>query len=103
MTEYVKEGDVPMKANTQTKEIIINFLLHLIEFEVRKKELMLEIKDLKNDYKEEGIPVPLVTSLFNIVKKNKKRTPSERFEADAIMTWLEESKEIDDALLKLVE
>jgi len=99
--EYEVDGKAPMKANTDTKEIIENFIVALTDLEVSKQNVMEQIKDLKGDYKDEGIAVSLITSIFNVVKKNKKKSDSERFEEETIREWLEGSKKVDDAIMKV--
>lgn len=90
-----------VKYNTDTKEVMEQFISDLVNLEVEKTSINEKIKELKADYKEEGLPVGLIVKCFNKIKKSKKMTDSERFEEDAIETLLSESQVVDEALLKL--
>lgn len=98
---FEKDGKAPMKANSDTKALVERFIADLTDMEVKKQKIMEEIKDLKSDYKEDGLPVGVINSMFKIVQKNKKKSDGELFEEETIREWLEESKIVDEACLKL--
>ena len=102
-TSGVKDSKQPLKTNSDTKVVIERFVADLTDMEVKKQLILEEIKDLKNDYKEEGIPVALITKLFKKTLNDKKKTDSERFEEETITEWLAESKIVDEACLKLTK
>ncbi|PKH05501.1 hypothetical protein [Moritella sp. Urea-trap-13] len=107
MTDYKEREDLennaaPMDSNLETKGIINEFISKFSDLELEKKDINLRIKDLKQDFIEEGIPVNLVISIYKEVKKEKVVTDSERYERAAIKEWMHDSKEVDDALSKLV-
>lgn len=91
------------KYNSDTSEVMVQFVEQLVALELEKKKIQEKIKELKADYKEEGIAVSIICRVFNRIKKKKKQTESEKFEEEAIQEILEESKRVDDAILTLVD
>lgn len=85
----------------QAKENTENFAKRLITLQQAKKEIDQDIKALKEEYKEEGVPVQIVTSVLNKIKADKKKTDSQKFEFELITEWLSSNKEIDDGLGQL--
>lgn len=92
-----------MKANTDTRIMIESFITSLADLEVKKKEIADDIKALKDDYKEEGIPVGIVVAAFNRAKKNKKKSESELNEEEVIQEWINESQIVDEAIMKVID
>jgi len=70
----------------------------LVRLMMNKKEIDNDIKALKQEFKEEGVPVSLVTRIVNKIKANKKKTDSELFEEDVINSWLTDNAEIDSSI-----
>ena len=66
-----------------------------------KKIIDQDIKALKDEFKEEGVPVGIVTSMFGKIKAEKKKTDSQLFEEETIKEWLETNAEIDDVIGEL--
>lgn len=91
------------KYNSDTSEVMVQFVEQLVAYELEKKKIQEKIKELKADYKEEGIAVSIICRVFNRIKKKKKQTESEKFEEEAIQEILEESQRVDDAILTLVD
>ena len=66
-----------------------------------KKALDMDIKALKDEFKEEGVPVGIVTSMFNKIKAEKKKTDSQLFEEETIKEWLEACEQVQDDISEL--
>ena len=79
----------------QNIEEFANAYIALLE---EKKELDKAIKDLKTEYKENGVAVNLVVKALNQIKAEKKKSDSEKFEEDTIKEWLESNQDIDNRI-----
>ena len=86
----------------ESKEHIQNFSKELLKLLAHKKTIDEEIKEMKANYKEDGVPVSTVTKVLNKIKANKKKSPSEQTEEHIIEEWLENNKEIDDMITSLI-
>lgn len=60
-----------------------------------------DIKALKQEYKEEGVPVQIVSTVINRIKREKKKTQSEIFEEETIKDWLLGNTDIDNDIGEL--
>ena len=58
-----------------------------------------DVKALKEEFSEEGVPVKIVTQAINQIKRQKKMSDGEIFELDSITEWLLASREIGGTLL----
>lgn len=90
-----------VKTSDVQRENIENYTKRYIELLKQKKVIDEDIKALKEEFKEEGVPVGIVTSVFNRVKAAKKKSDSEKFEEDIIQEWIESNVEIDNAIGEL--
>ncbi len=86
----------------EVKGNVESFATRLINLQLDKKEIDAQIKDLKDEFKEEGVPIAMVVSVINRIKTLKKKTDAERFEEEAIKEWLETNTEIDNAIGTLI-
>lgn len=91
-----------IRTSEESKEHIENFSKRYINLLHQKKEIDEDIKALKEEFKEEGVPVGIVTKVINRIKADKKKTDSEKFEEETIKEWLEANAEVDDGLGSLV-
>jgi uncharacterized protein (UPF0335 family) len=90
-----------VRSTAQARENVETFAERYIELLKQKKALDQDIKALKQEFKEEGVPVSMVTRALNTIKANKKKTSAEIFEAETIQDWLESHKDIDDGISEL--
>ncbi len=79
-----------------------NFTKEFLKLQTQKKMIDQEIKDVKDAYKEDGVPVGTVCKVINNIKSNKKKSQSEQTEQNIIEEWLENNKEIDDIITSLI-
>jgi len=87
-----------MRGTEEAKRNVEEFTKRLIKLQQDKKNIDADIKALKDEYKEEGVPVGIVTKVINVIKANKKKTDAAKFEEEAIQEWLEANKEIDNQI-----
>lgn len=90
-----------IRSTEEARQNIENFTKRLINLLKDKKELDRDIKALKDEFKEEGVPVGIVVAALNKIKTNKKKTDSEIFEQEKIQEWLESNSDIDDGIGEL--
>ena len=87
-----------IRTSEEARQNIEAFTAEYLEMMLEKKKLDAEIKELKDRYKEDGVPVGIVCGVLNKIKKNKKMTDSAKFEQDTIQEWLESNQTIDDTI-----
>lgn len=86
----------------EARENIEKFTKEYLKLLLHKKTIDQEIKDIKSNYKEDGVPVGTVCKVINKIKSTKKKTDTERHEEDIIAEWLETNKDIDDSISTLM-
>lgn len=85
-----------IKSSEETKKEILEFGKEYIKLLIEKKELAARIKEVKDNYKENGVPVQIVAASINRLIKRKKKTQTQLFEEDFIDTTLSEDSDIDN-------
>lgn len=91
-----------IRTTEEARANIENFTKRLIELLKQKKAIDQDIKALKDEFKEEGVPVGIVSSVLNKIKSKKKKSDSERFEEETIQEWLEANPDIDSGIGDLI-
>jgi uncharacterized protein (UPF0335 family) len=91
-----------IRQSAENRENVENYTKRLISLLKQKKTIDQDIKALKDEFKEEGVPVSVVSKVFNTVKKQKKQTEDQIFEEDVIKDWLENNTDIDDGIGELL-
>jgi len=91
-----------VRTSDEIKSNIESFATRLLNLFIEKKELDISIKELKQEFKEEGVPINMVVSAINKIKADKKRTDAERFESETIKEWLLGNHEIDNKIGNLI-
>jgi uncharacterized protein (UPF0335 family) len=87
------------EARGNIEEFTTQLLVKLME----KKTIDADIKDLKEEFTAEGVPVGIVNSVISKIKADMKKTDSEKFELAEIGEWLESNPNIKNAIGKLIE
>lgn len=90
-----------IRSTEEARQNIERFATAYIEKMLEKKALDEEIKELKDEFKEEGVPVGVVVSVINKLKSDKKKTDSEKFETNTIQDWLETNPNVDTLVSQL--
>ena len=91
-----------IRSSEEVRENVKNFSKAYIKLLKEKKALDADIKALKDDYKEDGVAVGIVCSQINKIKSDKKKSESQKFEADTIREWLESDADIDSDIGELM-
>ena len=91
-----------VKSTEEAKSNVIGFAKELTGLLKQKKEIDDDIKEIKQKFKEEGVPVQIVQKMVNAVKADKKKTSSERFECETIKEWLEANADVSASIDELI-
>ena len=91
-----------IRSEQEARENVENFTKEYLKLLLHKKTIDQEIKDMKNNYKEDGVPVNAVCKAINAIKNSKKKTDSQKYEEDIIQDWLKQNKDIDDSISTLM-
>lgn len=84
------------------KNNIEAFAERYLNLELQKKTINEDIKQLKDEYNQEGVPTQVVQRVINDIKRMKKRTDSENHEQEVIMEWLLGSGTVSDSISELI-
>ena len=91
-----------IRTTEEARSNIENFAKRYINILKEKKALDEDIKALKEEFKEEGVPVGIVCSSLNKIKARKKKTDAQLFEESTIEEWLETNADIDNEIGDLI-
>lgn len=91
-----------VRSSTEAKTTAEDFAKRYLELQLQKKIIDKDIKALQEECKENGVPVGVVKSVINQIKKESKQTDSERFELDTIHDWLDNNTDIKDKIGQLI-
>lgn len=86
------------RTSEEARQNIENFTKRFLSLQQQKKVIDADIKALKDEFKEEGVPVGIVTSVINKIKSDKKKSESQKFEIELIQEWLETNADIDNLI-----
>ena len=87
-----------IRTSEEVRTNIENFTRRWLELLNQKRVIEHDMKVLKDEFKEEGVPVGIVTKVINKIKTEKKKSDSELFEEDKIKEWLAANPEIDNSI-----
>ena len=91
-----------VRTSDDARKNIEEFTQRLLTLQQEKKIIDQDIKALKEEFKEEGVPVSIVVKAINQIKSYKKKSDSERFEEEIIKEWLMSNTQIDDKIGQLM-
>lgn len=78
------------------------FAERFLNLEKQKELIKQDVKALKDEFNQEGVPTAVVIQCINQIKKDKKKTDSELFEEEAIREWLMQNQGISDSISELL-
>lgn len=91
-----------MSTDTVVRNNIEAFAERFLNLEKQKKTINDDIKALKEEFNQEGVPTQVVVKCINAIKKLKKKTDSEIFEEETIQEWLQASQSISDSISDVI-
>ena len=83
------------------KNLALEFSNRYLNLLDQKRTIDLDIKELKQEYDEQGLATKVVVKAINSLKKEKKETISQQDEIAMFKEWLSENKEVDDKICAL--
>ena len=92
-----------IQSTEEVMEKVYDFSSQLIELQLQKKAIDADIKSLKEDFKEEGIAVSLVTKIINKMKAQMKRTSGDILEEDILTEKMEANEKLKNNIAALNE
>jgi len=92
-----------IRSTEEVMETSYEFALAIMEKQMQIKEINKEIKELKDDYKEKGIAVGVVTKVINKLKARAKMDSGDILEEEIILEKMEANDKIQDQISLLVE
>jgi uncharacterized protein (UPF0335 family) len=90
-----------VRTSNEARTNIEDFSKRYLNLLLQKKTIDFDIKELKQEFNEEGVPTGKVASIINRIKADKKKSDSELFELEAMREWIESNSEIDDQIGQL--
>ena len=91
-----------IRSTEEARRNIEDFACRFLNLQKQKKQIDEDIKALKQEFKEEGVPVNIVVAVINKIKQRKKKSDLEILEEETIKEWLESNKDIDDEIGELI-
>lgn len=91
-----------VRTSEEARKNIEDFAKRFLTLQQQKKIIDQDIKALKEEFKEEGVPVGIVTSVVNKIKSEKKKSDSEKYELEVIQEWLETNESVDNQIETLI-
>ena len=83
------------------KNLTLEFSNRYLNLLDQKRTIDLDIKELKQEYDEQGLATKVVIKAINSLKKEKKETISQQDELAMFKEWLSANKEVDDKICSL--
>jgi len=90
-----------IKTTDETMVTVNEYAEKLIGLQLQKKGIDAEIKELKADYKEEGIAVGLVSKIISKMKADLKKTSGEIMEEEILTEKLNANQSVVDMVSAL--
>lgn len=86
---------------TESKNLAEQFMLQYIELLKRQKDLKNEIKAMRKQFNEMGLPTRLVIKAYNLMKAEKKEDKAEKANIESFKDFLVNNDEVQKAYLSL--
>jgi len=91
-----------IRSTEEVMKASYDFAHAILEKQIQIKSIQDEIKEIKANYKEQGIAVNAVNRVINMLKTKAKKSPGEVLEESIIMEKMEANKDIQDQITILV-
>jgi len=92
-----------VRSTEEARSNLLECAIQLLSKMQEKKAIDADIKEIKEEWKSEGVPVGIVTSLISAIKASKKKTDAELFELDTIKEWMQADERVDDGIGQLID
>lgn len=85
----------------ETKELALKFINRYLNLMLQKKTIAQDVKALKSEFEEQGVPTALCIKASNTFKAEDKMGENLVSEIDTFKTWFSENKEVCDKVTSL--
>lgn len=85
-----------------THKYVIEFTKRYVNLLLEEKRIKEDIKALRQEYEELGVPTKIAIKALNEQKKIKKTGYHEMEEVELYLKWISESTELDDVIAELI-
>ena len=85
----------------ETKELALKFINRYLNLMLQKKTIAQDVKALKIEFEEQGVPTALCIKASNTFKAEDKMGENLVSEIDTFKTWFSENKEVCDKVTSL--
>ncbi len=90
-----------IRTSAEVDEIIEAYACAVMEVQLSKKVLDGQIKDIKQDAKEDGIAISKVMSQISKIKAEAKKSEADRLEEELLNEKLQASEKVQDLIIRL--
>jgi len=91
-----------IRSTEEVMKTSYDFALAILEKQIQIKAIQEEIKEIKENYKEQGIAVNAVNRVINTLKSKAKKDPGSILEEEIILEKMEANQDIQDQIAILV-
>ena len=90
-----------LAANDEVRDMVIEFVKRYIRLQLEIKKIKEDIKALKKEFSEQGIPMKICTTAYNMVRKELKDNEGYYEEVAVYKEWMFSSKDVTDLITEL--
>lgn len=87
----------------ESKKLLVNFVLRYIELQKKQKDTKRDIKSLKKEFNELGLPTRLALKAYKRMSDEKKRNADDELNIDAFKDIILSNRDIQNAFVELEE
>ena len=90
-----------LAANDEVRDMVIEFVKRYIRLQLEIKKIKEDIKALKKEFSEQGIPMKICTTAYSMVRKELKDNEGYYEEVAVYKEWMFSSKDVTDLITEL--
>ena len=87
--------------DNEGKELTNQFIQRYTRLQLQKKNINQDVKTLRQEFEEQGLPTGAVLKAFNKIRSDKKTGDEKLEQIEAFKQWLESDRETQDLITEL--
>lgn len=87
--------------DNEGKELTNQFVQRYTRLQLQKKNINQDVKTLRQEFEEQGLPTGVVLKAFNKIRSDKKAGDEKIEQIEAFKQWLESDRETQDLITEL--
>lgn len=87
--------------DNEGKELTNQFIQRYTRLQLQKKNINQDVKTLRQEFEEQGLPTRDVLKAFNKIRSDKKTGDEKLEQIEAFKQWLESDRETQDLITEL--